>query len=99
MTWYHGTQRGLAAGIAARGLHAKAYGSDYQGFGVPYHVLARDQSQALVVDVDTVITLHVPYREAYEYLTCLDSSCWCQGLMSGLRKALPVRMIYAIEDA
>jgi hypothetical protein len=97
-TWHHGTRRELAVHIALRGLHAKAYGSDYQRSGAPYHVLARDRHQALLVDVDTVITLHVPDDEAHEYLTCLDGSCWCQGLMSGLRKALPVRMVYAIED-
>jgi hypothetical protein len=97
-TWHHGTRRNLAADIAVRGLHAKAYGSDYQGSGAPYHVLARDRHQALLVDIDTVITLHVPDDEAYEYLTCLDGSCWCHGLMSGLMKALPARMVYAIED-
>lgn len=96
-TWYHGMRRDLAVGIAVRRLHAKAYGNDYRVFGAPYHVLARERHQALVVDVDTVITLHVPDREAHEYLTCLNGSCWCQGLMSDLRKALPVRMIDAIE--
>lgn len=84
-------------GIAVQGLHAKAYGSDYRGFGVPYHVVARDRHHVLVVDVDTVITFHVPDRVAHEYLTCLDGSYWCEGLMSGLKKVLPVRMIYAIE--
>jgi len=97
-TWYHGTRRELTVGIAMRGLRAKAYGCDYQGSGVPYHVLARGRHQAPLVDVNAVITLHVPYDEAHEYLTCLDCSCWCQGLMSDLMRALPVSMIHAIED-
>jgi hypothetical protein len=64
-----------------------SYGNDYRGCGVPYHVLARDRHQALVVDFDTIITTHVPDREAHEYLTCLDDSCCCQGLMSEGRAA------------
>jgi hypothetical protein len=39
-----------------------------------------------------------PTTKRYEYLTCVDGSCWCQGLMSGLMKPLPVRMVYVIED-
>ena len=97
-TWYHGTRRERARGIAARGLLAKAYGGDYQGSGTPYHVLARERHQALLVDVDTIITLHVPDDEAHESLTCVDGSCWCQGQMSGLMRALPPRMVYAMED-
>jgi len=98
-TWHHGTRRDLAYGISVRGLHAKAYGRDYQGSGVPYHVLARDRHQALLADVDTIVTFGVPDGEAYEYLTCLSGSCSCQGLMSGLMRPLPPRMVHAIEAA
>lgn len=96
-TWHHGTRREFAGDIAVQGLHAKAYGSNYQGSGAPYHVLARERRQALLVDVNTVVTLHIPDDEAHEYLTCMNGSCWCQGLMSGLMKALPARMVYAID--
>jgi hypothetical protein len=27
----------------------------------------------------------------------MKGSCWCQVLMSGLMKALPARMVYAID--
>jgi hypothetical protein len=97
-TWHHGTRRELVKGIAAQGLRAKAYGGNYQGSGVPYHVLARERHQALLVDVDTVITLHIPNDKACEYLTCVHGSCWCQGLMSGLMTVLPAQMVYTIED-
>jgi hypothetical protein len=97
-TWYHGTGRENADGIALRGLYARAYGRNHHGVGVPYHVLARDRHQAMLPSVNAVVTLHVSNDDAYEYLTFLDSSCWCQGMMSGLMKPLPIRMIHAIED-
>lgn len=96
-TWYHGTRREFAGRIAVLGLRAKAYGGNYQGSGFPYHVLARKRHQALLVDVDTVITLHIPRDETHEFMTCANGQCWCQGLMSGLMRPLPVRMVYAIE--
>jgi hypothetical protein len=96
--WYHGTWRENIPGIAARGLTAAYYGADYQGFGVPYHVLAKDREQAALGDRDVVITVNVAEGEAADYLTCLGRPACCQGLMSGLLQSLPPRMIAAIEN-
>lgn len=65
----------------------------YQGSRFLYRVRAKDWDEVRLVDVDTVIRLYAPDDEAYEYLTCLDGSCWCEGMMSGLMKALTLAAI------
>jgi hypothetical protein len=62
-------------------------------------VLARDRHQALLPEIDTLITIRILDHEAAEYLTChAHGDCWCRGLMSGLLKPLPARMIVIIAD-
>jgi hypothetical protein len=94
--WYHGTQlRANVADIRERGLCAKYYGDNFQGFGVgtPYLTLFKDRSNTRLPGRDVVIVLHVPDHEAAEYLAPADG-----GLTAGLRKALPPCMIHAVED-
>ena len=93
--WYHGTHRANIASIHEHGLCATYYGDNFQGFGVgtPYLTLFKDRSNAPLPGRDVVITVHVPDDEAAEYLALADGS-----LAAGLRKALPPRMIHAVED-
>ena len=93
--WYHGTYQTNVASILEHGLCAKYYGDDLEGFGVgtPYLTLFQDRSNASLPGRDVVIVLHVPDDEAAEYLAAADG-----GMRAGLRKALPPRMIHAVED-
>jgi len=101
-TWYHGTTRARARSIARDGLSARDYGSDLFGLGATYHVLARDLDQATAwaypgTGAGAIVTVHVPDDERAENLTCPDGPCYCGGVLSGLVKALPARMIRSVE--
>ncbi len=91
--WYHGTYCENVASIRQHGLYATHYGDNFKGFGTPYLTLFKDKSNAPLPGRDVVIVLHVPDHEAAEYLVVADG-----GLTAGLRKALPPRMIHAVEE-
>ena len=101
-TWYHGTTRERARSIVRDGLNARDYGSGLYGLGATYHVLARNLHQATAwaqpgTGTGAIVTVHVPDDERAEYLTCPDGRCYCGGVLSGLVKPLPPRMVRSSE--
>jgi hypothetical protein len=101
-TWYHGTLREKAIMIRRGGLKARAYGTDFQGLGVPYHVLAKERHEATGwanEGTGAIVTFRVPDDQASEYLTCLNEVCvLCLGTLAGLLKPLPARMVHSVEN-
>jgi hypothetical protein len=83
-TRHRGTTRANAASIRRSELCTSDwYGLNSTGFR--YHVVARQRGQSGMVDVETVLTLHLSDQELAEYLTrcCLDGSGWCVDEMAG----------------
>ncbi|HEX3966074.1 MAG TPA: hypothetical protein VHZ03_57095 [Trebonia sp.] len=102
-TWYHGTTRLAVLLIRLHGLTARFYGADPHGLGSPYHVLARERHQAAAwahpgADTGAILTIRVPDDGQARYLTCPDSSCYCQGALSGLFKLLPASLVHSVEE-
>jgi hypothetical protein len=101
--WYHATSRDAARSIAQSGLGAKRYGTNLDGLGSAYHVLAQDRDQAEGLTQAksgdrAIVTVRVPDDKRPEYLTCSDGPCQCGGVYSGLVKPLPPRMVYSVEN-